>query len=380
MSVILRPVAITDLRLKYCRDMGDNKLRHYIIPTSLAIIKRLCDKTPSDIVTDFIQQTEGEQHVEIVDNYSGGVSFEDDGDTALMGAVDISQVFLKKDKGLKKALKRVSAKSLLHQWNYYPTIFHRYRDVLAHKYNKYVVPLVNKFLYWAQGADHNTYSAFVKQISNLKLIYLRRCEPVRFFAVAFDKRDIEEATESLLNDLRILNQNGVIMGHLAMPSMLPLANLTGADTSYFVIFCFVVCDSNKMNKIAGYGSPLDVPREKSLNMLGTKNEVYEGSTNWLNGVSPEQKYQIEEVVIRDLEMEKAEKLVLESYEKSRDFVNDVASKAKVELNKWEKISSSSQDGHNANGFGRTVAVEAEFLNKETGEVRKVSDMYRKNSQ
>lgn len=368
MSILLRPVAVTDLNIKYARDMGNNKLRHYVVPAMTAVAKQMTGETVQQAIRDFIAKTEGITDIVFDEEESQGVSFEQTEDGVALGAmmspVEVSKIVLHRDREIGKALLKTKAYQMIHQTNYYPTRFHALMDRMRDTYNGFV-PSINKLLYKLQGADYALHNPFVRQLPHAPLRFERVLNLVHFISVAFEANDTEKALEALRNDLRILNRAGVIMGHLAMPSVLRLANLTGFG-NYYVLFCFPIIDAKRLQKVTKKG-PLEIPHRLPLNaLLGTKYETLEGGVNWLDGVAPEQKFdEIEFVNVTDYSTEIGRQAVLEAYEKSKDFVNEVAADAANTLKHMEKVSSNSQPTYNNGKLG--LALDVTMRNNETGD-------------
>lgn len=377
MSIFLRPVAVTDLNIKYARDMGNNKLRHYVVPAMTAVAKQMTGDGVQQTIKEFIEKTEGITDIVFDEPEAAGIAFIDDNDPhaenvifgALASPVDVSKIVLGRDREIGKALIKTKAYQMIHQTNYYPTVFHAYMDRIRNFYNGMVIP-INKALYKLQRADYSVHNPFVRQLSQVPLKYLRVMNLVHFISVAFEANDTEKALEAIRTDLRILHRAGVIMGHLSMPSILRLANLTGFG-NYYVLFCFPIIDAKRLQKVTGKG-PLEIPHRLALNtLLGTDYETLEGGVNWLDGVTPEQKFtDIEFVNVTDYSTEMGRQAVLDVYESSKNFVNEVAADQAKQLKQMEKVGSNSTAYFDPNPDHRgsnKLALDVAMRNKETGD-------------
>lgn len=389
MSVVLRPLAVTCLSQKFARDMGNNKIRHYRVPLSLVIIKKLEGKDPVDLVKEHIEKTEGVKDIEL-EAYSDeemfdipGVSFDDEGaafntlpveHVGGITMVDASHVVFDKERKLGRALMKVKSHGQIYQKNYYSNIFLKYRDRFAYRYNQFVVPVVNKMLYKLQGADYCTYNFNVRQIRYMELKYVRDIHLAHFISIAFEASNIKEATEALLADLRILHKNKLIMGNLAMPKLAPLVDPVGANKKYFVLFCFPLVDSRRFLKVTGKSSPIELPTRDTLKMVGVKYETLESEVKWLNDSPPERGYEIEEVYVGDITSDEARQQVIDGYNQALPLVKDIVARNKKDIGTWEKTESRSQNYQNG------LFVDVTMRNKETGqEVRVRSDDDKKDS-
>jgi hypothetical protein len=342
--ITLRPVAITDLNFPYARDMGDNKVRHYIVPVSLAVVKKFTGQDTKDIIKDYIEKTENEKDV-VFDEALVPAFFDDTGETRIwnngLSTTDVSKLILDQDKDIGRALSRVTSKNLIYQWNYYPTVFHKAYDHLVYFYNNKIVPSVNRLLCKLQGVDYGEFNHFAKQIGYANQIYRRKLDPVHFITIAFESKDAERALKEFRQDLRTLADKKLILGNLAMPSVIALADTVGLGR-YYALFCFPIINHDRLLKVAGLKSHLDLPQKNQLSLVGVKHERQEGEVAWLDGKSPEDIYQIEKIYITDLDAPNRDKAVLDCYNNSVDHVNDISRTMKEGIKNTEKTESKTE--------------------------------------
>ncbi len=363
----LYPVAITDLSVRFARDMGSNKVRHYIIAPAAIIVNKFTGTSFEDAVRDYIKETENED-VEFVKSVKSDIdSFETLNQIpppeygSLLNVLDATPIVLGRDSKVRKALEKTKSQGILHQTNYYGNFLGKLHDRLAYRYNKHIVPNVNKILYAIQGYDYAGYQPMVKQLRLLDLKYLRVINRVEFISVAFSADDAIEALESIREDLRKLQKAGLIMGHLAMPSIMALADTVGVGSTSYVLFCFPIIDEIRFQKLTKTG-PLDIrSSELRLARLGVQNQTFEGGINWLNGKDPKSKVEIEEINVFQGMADRNREKVISQYEATREDVNKAAAATNANIKRYKKMPLPD----NAPAYTRDTI---EFLDNETGEL------------
>lgn len=382
--ITLHPVAITDLNLRYARQMDENNIKQYIVPGVMYVAKKMTGENVEDIVKSYISKEENipVDQISIVPQEQVPAGFFEDGAPSLR-PINVSNIVLGGHKDIANSLNKAVARSMVHQTNHYEKRTDRYKDILSYYANK-VIRLVNKMNYIIHGADFRQYNPLIKQFDYLKVSrYERVLNLVRFLSVAFEARDTEAALKSLRSDLQILQDNGLIIGNLAMPSMLRLADLDGVG-KYYVLFCFPIIDEKGLQKITGK-DPLEfnnfgVTDEKLplRKYLGLKSESQEGGTNWINGVGPEAYFKTEYVNIYfDGKEDDRRKEVIEKYQESIATVNAVSKEMKQNLSDIEKGPSNTQDVVLPDGT-MGVAVDVTVHHK-SGESINIEKSYKKNS-
>jgi hypothetical protein len=360
----LRPTAIIDLNQRFARDMGNNKIRHYVVSQKEFILAKVRGITVHDLIREFIKDSEGETEVEFVETHLP-ILGEPKANGSPLQVTDITSIVLGEDRNVQKALEKFQAKSQIHQSIYYRNTFDKIRGALTRRYNR-VVPGINSFLRKIQGIEYGSFEGTLEPVKGFLLPYaqdpyLRVMNLTSYIVISFFQKDTEKAFLALRKDLRLLYKKGLIMGNVAMPSLLILADTVGAaDSRPYALFCFPIIDSKRLEKLTGKG-PSELPRPgKQLSLVGVEYEAMEGGLNFLDGKSPEQQYEIEEVRIGDLTSDQARKQVIDTYENTKEYVNESASKMKSQLNNLEKVESRTKDVPGG------VEVDVTLRNKTTG--------------
>lgn len=359
MPVRLRQVAITDLNYRFARDMGNNKIRHYLISYQAYLANHFVGKSVESMISEYLRDVENETEVEFLPA-RGPIQLVSrpllNGSNSTNDIIDASSIVLARDSKVRKALSRIKTTSTLHQTT---TAKRRLFDLLADKYNRYIAYPINKLLYTLQGYDNTYYQPYVRQLRLIQIDRKPVINPVRFLAIAFLDEDANEALEQLRSDLRILQSKNLILGHLAMPSIMGLADTVGFGSNAYVLFCFPIINQAVLEKLIQSESA--DKWSMSLRLVGVKNETLEGGTNWLGNKTREDKYLIEEVDIfqnsKDLNYEK----MVENYNNTKDAINDHAKKMKAVIDRFEKLPLNL-------GSKIRPGDQLEFLDKETGEI------------
>jgi hypothetical protein len=356
MSIILRPVAITDLNVKFARDMGNNKVRHYSVSHTAMLVNHFTDKTPQDMVRDYIYETENTLDVEFVPPTA-----QDRAVAALLNFVDVNRtkfgpelmvkdvtdIILKNDKPLLRALLKTRATQLLHMHTYYNNFLEKAYDQIASLINRYVIsPLIS--------------CGLLGFYSHMRLLGTKRMAPVKFMSVAFRADQVEMAVDVLLNDLKKLEDRGLILGHLVMPSIIQLADTVGIGSLPYALFCFPIVDEHKLNAIINFsGKDPDTMRLK-LSEVGVRCETFEGGIYSFNEKGLDADYDIEVIDIEEFNTDQIRLETIKAFEDSKDLVNEVAAKNRKALGNLEKVDSRSVSGANF------LEVDVTLRNKETG--------------
>lgn len=325
-AVELRPVAITDLSVRYARDLGNNKVRHYRVSHALSML----GKDPCREIQRYIEKEEGPCSV----TFSYPTPGANNGTT--LKTIDAVSI-LQNEKAIKKALLKKSIKSQIYQWTEYKiterlfNLIVRPGNFLIRQVNKALMVLqsskvnYNKKLYednkdlYEQGYFVEGYKE-IKQIMPLQYKGDRRLEACRYLSVSFEESDAEAAAKAMVEDLRILYAKGLLVGNLCMPTMIKLADEVGLGKNHYALFSFIFIDTKKACKLLGR-TILELNDRTLLTDLGCHYETLEGGTNWLDGVSPSQKYSIETVDVVTT-TEENRNAVIESYNASRKAIEE----------------------------------------------------------
>jgi hypothetical protein len=384
--ITLKPVGTNSVTIRYARDMGNNKVRHYVLPLSLAVVKKFVGQDAYFVIRDYIKRTEGETDVVFMEN--NPVDFfdvdEEMFEKKLLGkflVTDVSKMVLGDEPGIGRALTRVKSKSILYVWTHFPSVIHKTLLHFTEFYNGSILPHLNKFLYRIQGQKYDPYAPnpFVKQLRPIEhggRLALRRVDPAHFISVAFEANDAEEAVKAFKADLRTLYKKKLILGNLCMPSIMGLTDMVGLG-KYYTIFCFPIIDHHRLMKLAGKKSPLEMPDRDQLSFVGVKYETLEGDIKWLDGKNTTDKFEIEEVFIKDLDAPDRQQMVLQAYSDSVEHVNAVASKMRENLKDMEKVHSGSHTVIDDRGKTHVI-LDAEVVNKKTGMDLNVAAHYNRN--
>lgn len=315
-TVTLRKVAINDLSLKYAREMGGNKIRHYRVPFVHTLLK---GNEALELIKEHIRKEEGKE--------SGELEFVIEASASLLSPMvdgmfcieDVSTILNSEYSDVKKALFKMSAKGQLVE-----TIKHGRHDKLINFISSLVNPVIaciNRVLQKLQNLQpQDIFEGRGRFLSMMQTRYPKHFfNLAKYLTVAFEAKDYKKAQESLLKDLRILADNGLILGHLAKPSLMALADTVGSAEQQCVLFCFPIIDAEKFSNLCGEDDGHD-----KLKLLGIANETPEGSVNWLDGITPEQKYDIEVINVVSQTSEDRQKMVQEAYDLSVPLVNRAA--------------------------------------------------------
>jgi len=352
MTIELRQVAIDDLSLKYARDMGNNNVRHYRLPVSLLVVQEKNNDNkdkPEDIIKNYIKEKEGLEDVVFIDNPKHKTS-------EVLNILDATDVILKDHKKIKKSLQKLKATCMLVERNYHPFLLWRIHDFFATIIN-FVIKPINKILFKIQnkgkiGFTDNEllnyvsdkfdelYSIDSKKHRPIKLISYIEYKNIRILdrhlnmTVAFEEKDAEEAVKILQDDLKILYDSNLIVGHLAMPFIVELADTVGLGKKGYILGCYPIIDSVKINKINN--EPLWNTNYKDFfKKLGCKTVEFEGEIKYIEGKDPKDVYKIE-IIDASMIFLKKENEVLEEYNKTISDRIEETQKIKLEKLKERK--------------------------------------------
>lgn len=321
---LLRQLAIVDLNIKFARKLEENKIRHYVVPAAYLYLNQLeANKPVSLIVKEYIKQTEG------ID-----VEFEPSQDTNKpLKLTDVSNSILVGRNDITKALKKLKSQSMIHQTISYGT----FTDKLKAFINQNVINPINRTIFRIKtGTSISNYGLrfaygtipYFTVTTKTNTVHL-----THHIAVAFEEDQFVDASEVFVRDLSILTKNKLILGHLVMPSIMPLADTVGDGKKTYVLFSSIVIDSTVKNKLLG--------QDGKLSSLGVQYECPEGGINYLDGVDPRSKYEIEEVNLMEGMHSKNNDVVIQNYNAIREESNRAARDMKTNMDNFD-IEKSSQ--------------------------------------
>ncbi len=346
-KVTLRYVAQVDLDIRIARPMGDNKIRHYRVPMPYTMqtgIKAL------DAVRDYITSEEGPTEFTIEETIESKVTIGEP-----IKTIDLSEVVLKNDPKIRKALGKRTPESVK-QWNVvtsrkhlFINPFKSFANFFINKINKIHYKYKIRALkiemgydpanhsYWFSDEsicfyDNDGVKIVVDRFAYLNIVqnplikpfnivspYIRRAAPCSFLTVQFEEGQEELAANEILADLRILEKNNLIIGHLALPNAILLADIVGSGKKYYAMFCFLFVDPDKLCKITNK-TFCDLPSQP-LHLIGVKNETPESGVSSNKLCTP---YEIEEVMVGTMS-DYAHREYVQSYLDSVDEVNEISS-------------------------------------------------------
>jgi len=336
-QIELREVAITDLSLKFARDMGNNKVRHYRISAIDTVVGRITGLDVEQMIATFIAQTEPDaKDSEIRFLYTPRR------ENNTLFIQDVTKKVLKGERGVKRALKKKYIKRMIHEYNRYDGYFDALKDRLQIQWNKFF----KESWEW----DHAGFFS--------KMPYRRVISPVSYLSVAFEKEQYNEAVIALREDLKILHKHGLIMGHLAMPSEILLADTIGLGKEPMALFCFLHLDWDKLHKVLGT-TPMTIEK-LPLAKLGVKYEQFEGSLKCLRNIPFEEKYEIEIVDVSLHNADAARAAHIQAFEESKELINAIADEQRQLLRSGKIVSESIQLGEASdNAFQVRVGIKEE---------------------
>lgn len=328
-TIQLVPIAITGLSLQYARRMEGNKFKHYTLPYVSLILK---DKTPQQRVIEYVQEENPGANVVILD--AKRIPLEVGG--SIHSPLDLSKEVLSSSK-TRKAYNQFASKSQIHQYVHYDSFLDK---VVAHTVSK-----LNSFISLFIGV--NPYNGRPKEIVKYPKNYYKRVTCCRFLCYLYDEDQEQQAIDKLKKDLDLLADKDLLMGHLAKPSAIYMADTVGSLVLRKAIFAFIFVDDQKLCKLLDC-EMLSLPKD-ALKRLGIDSETPEG------GIGPSlegmRQYEIEEVMVGVMPSEEARQAHVDSYLESREAVNQIAKAANDSHSQYnvEKESVILPRSHDENG-------------------------------
>lgn len=384
-TISLTELAVTDLSVKFARRMDGNKIIHYKANTINLLANLFSDgqtdlrSTAKNKVIDYIKASEGND-VEVV--FTRSKEFIADSNVGTMPTKDVSKVVLQNDPDITKALKQRYVQTQLLQYIEFDSKLIEYKFRVGRFINENIIKKVNSVLnkFFGKTLVDDEFGKYVVSRYTLPYIslpkYNHNVTPCAYLSVSFEESKMQEGVDLLLSDLRSLNDRGLIMGHLAMPTMMPLADTVGSGQTTYVIFCFLFVDMNKMYKQDGKTAMDYLDRKTSLNdMFGVKTMAYEGA---ISGAVLSDKYEIESVDISTFDYDKNHQARVDNFLETLPVVAESAKRAKARLDGTTVQSRSSETVVNSSGSKAAVAVNA-VIKDGKGNMTTLSDLYKKNS-
>ena len=164
--------------------------------------------------------------------------------------------------------------------------------------------------------------------------YTRRVTPCRYLSLSFDESNRDKAVEILTNDLKILSGRKLIVGHLAMPFQLQLADTTGSGELSYVLGCLLFLDDRRLEKLVGKEKWREEGyKPEALNKLfGLKTETLEGA---IGNSELRKTYEIEEVNIFEHEAKERQDAYLKSCKEQKEYLDKKLKRQYEEEKKWQ---------------------------------------------
>lgn len=301
-NIELVQIGSNDLRIRYAREMPNKKIIHYI--SSLPGIISDSQEVVSSI-KQLIEKEEGESvEISVTNGMVNATKIADLTDTVFTS---------RKDKNLLKALLRMKSKSILHQ-RIIPSkhyVLFSFLNSIIDKINNFTVHVLNNWIVKRKGLEDiasieiGTYfPPGIEKTIDKELItpmpyfgyraHVRHVDPVMYLCVSCTENNVGMAIQALKDDLTVMNKKKLILGHLTMPSIMPLANTIGIKEKFYAIFCFVVPDTYRLRLLTGH-NPITDSIEEEYKKIGVKYSTKEGEIKYLENNDPNTIYEIREV-------------------------------------------------------------------------------------
>lgn len=371
-TVILRKLSQVWLNTTFARTMEDGSITHYSVPYDYS------SNNPLKDVKDYIMKTESKEGSEIEFVLEATASLVSPDTFGNVNTQDVSSI-LKHDPKVKKSLKKHKAQRLIHETDLMSKK-DRVINFLARVANPKIVA-INKVLIKIQKLSSEELmlgkGRLLPTISHR--FGLRKYNFVKYICIAFEAPDYLEAQDALLSDLRILQDNDLIMGHLSMPSLIALADTIGSGHQMCALFCFPIIDDAKLEKLIG--KELLNANKLCLKHLGVLYENLEGGINYLNDIDYHQKYKIKTITVTDLSYDKIQEEVKVAFNESIPTVNKAAAMTRKLLKEYpEQFAKAEQELNKAVQEQKELERELteDFMTLERRELlRKVTKRYAK---
>lgn len=335
----------------YSRKITANKIKHYKIATVQSVINQFREVGDADTLREQIEKEVNEKvELEVleptfVNNYFSTISKSTPGlleapasiievllkaghkteDDEKLPIKDISSVFLKDEPKIVESLCKVKSDDLFFDEKKISPSYLKLLNLINKPLN-YLVRKLNSFIY----------SCFLKKAEQLNGIKIDKNAIIpylneypketivrhscTFLGISFEAPDLNRAKDNLLSDLRALNDMGLILGHYRLPYLMLIPDKVGSAVSNYTVGCILFLDSERLKKITKRNNILERKKPYS-EFLGIKSEIVNGEFNWLDGICPDDKYEIELIRIGETNPMQAH---IESYNQSKDLVNKIA--------------------------------------------------------
>lgn len=354
-KVNLIPLAIIDLNLKYAREMGPDLVRHYIVPAGFIM---LTGADPKQLVIEYILAEEPDAEIQFTDRPETKIA-EPSIPVGPLRVTDATEQVLAGHPQIKESLEKMKGTNLTLQEDVYDRKVDRYLDMVQDFCRSVKYKLLYRFETLDFGNGHSREFYFDGEtpmfFMPVKRRARRRLTPCTYLSYTYNDDSEAQAYDALALDLFLLDQRGLIMGNLSMPSTLHLADSTGIGPLPKALFCFLYVDIEKLAK--QLGKKLSEMPSTPLSLIEIKSEVLEGGIGPFIGKKRE--IQIEEVIVSGAMSEVGRQAHIRDYLMSRPAINEMAANQREALSKVEIVKSSEHiltKGTRADGSGRTTAL------------------------
>jgi hypothetical protein len=290
-KIVLRPLAVTDLSLRYARRLEGNKIIHYRISSIPAIIG-VPGFDAFSLVKEHILEFEPDAEIELADSIKNPEGLFGDASHILTPQIRAELEKRKMNCQLMQYLEIPNGPGFLQKVAHFASRFESLKRYIPSKYLQ------------------------------------RRVSPASYLSYTYEQPDEAKAFEAMRQDLQTLSDRGLIMGHLVLPSTIYLADTVGSGVATKAVFCFLFVDQHKLMTQLGLTSLVDMPR-LPLREIGVRSENFEGSLG--QHISNGQAYEIEEVGVNLGTTEANRKAYEQNYLANRHIVNDVANHQRAAL-------------------------------------------------
>lgn len=314
--ITLRQLATIGISTTYARMLGGNKIKHYYVTYARALTD---SRAAEEMIVEYVRKETGEDVVIETRKINNAYGIDS-------ASIQVAKDVLDDFPNVKKQLEKCEVKSLLHQYNQQDEWYKYLLNPIAHVWNWFASKINAKWsiTQWEELGGYPETKlgrrglfALRDRIKSIPLMpiagWRRQVTPCRYLTVTFDESNRDQAVKTLQKDLQILADKKLIMGHLAMPFQIQLADVVGSGELSYVLACFLFIDDRRFEKLIGKKKfreegykPLSL---KTL--LGLKTEAVEGSLGYADF---RKKWEIEEVNIFEHERQERWDTYVDSFE------------------------------------------------------------------
>jgi hypothetical protein len=338
--ITLRPLAVSDLTLTFARQMEGNLIKHY----KVSYVSNVLDKPAHEQVMEYVLKelaaegkTEEEVEIENYKPYTADASLKQG---SALSAREAPEVLADLPK-VRKQLEKREIKSQVYEFNKRSPLWQYLLNPIKIPLN-WFINKVNKVWIsrqWAKmGGIPKDRFEYLNALMNIKFIPIlqiagdvRAVEVCHYLSICFEESDRDKAIDILKNDLKILAEHNLIMGHLCKPCEIDLADTIGSGQKQMALFCFLFINTERLLKM--FGKTMNDFKNTSLilnELLGLKTESHEGSLGTWD-MHPSNKYIIEEIYVNPNASQECWNAYIKNYEEQQEAIkkNDLSKRSKV---------------------------------------------------